>query len=37
MVEVKADLEKCDGFGTYVDTCPIEVFEIKDEQSIVTK
>jgi NAD-dependent dihydropyrimidine dehydrogenase PreA subunit len=35
MVEVKVDLEKCDGDGICVDTCPVEVFEIKDGKSIV--
>jgi NAD-dependent dihydropyrimidine dehydrogenase PreA subunit len=37
MVEVKVDLEKCDGCGTCVDTCPVEVFEIKDNKSIPVK
>jgi NAD-dependent dihydropyrimidine dehydrogenase PreA subunit len=37
MVEVKVDLEKCDGCGTCVDVCPVEVFEIKDEKSVPTK
>ena len=35
MVEVKVDLEKCDGDAVCVDTCPVEVFEIKDGKSIV--
>ncbi len=35
MVEVKVDVEKCDGCGTCVDTCPVEVLEIKDEKSVV--
>ena len=37
MVEVKVDMEKCDGCGTCVDTCPVEVFEMKDEKSIPAK
>lgn len=37
MVEVKVDLEKCDGCNTCIDTCPVEVFEIKDEKSIPVK
>lgn len=37
MVEVKVDLEKCDGCGTCVDTCPVEVFEMKDDKSIPVK
>jgi NAD-dependent dihydropyrimidine dehydrogenase PreA subunit len=35
MVEVKVDVEKCTGCETCVDTCPVEVFEIKDEKSVV--
>ena len=35
MVEVKVDIEKCTGCGTCVDTCPVEVLEIKDEKSVV--
>ena len=35
MVEIKIDAEKCDGCGTCVDVCPVEVFEIKDEKSVV--
>ena len=35
MVEIKIDTEKCDGCGTCVDICPVEVFEIKDEKSVV--
>lgn len=35
MVEIKIDAEKCDGCGTCVDICPVEVFEIKDEKSVV--
>lgn len=35
MVEIKIDDEKCDGCGTCVDTCPVEVLEIKDEKSVV--
>ncbi len=36
MVEIKIDNEKCDGCGTCVDICPVEVLEIKDEKSVVT-
>jgi len=35
MVEIKIDNEKCDGCGTCVDTCPVEVFEIREEKSVV--
>jgi NAD-dependent dihydropyrimidine dehydrogenase PreA subunit len=34
MVEIKIDKDKCDGCGTCVDTCPVEVFEIKEEKSV---
>ena len=37
MVEVKVNLEKCDGCATCVDTCPVEVFEMKDGKSVVVK
>ena len=32
MVEIKIDEEKCDGCGTCVDTCPVE---IREEKSVV--
>jgi len=35
MVEIKIDTEKCDGCGTCVDICPVEVLEIRDEKSVV--
>lgn len=35
MVVIKVDLEKCDGCGTCVDVCPVEVFEIKEGKSVV--
>jgi NAD-dependent dihydropyrimidine dehydrogenase PreA subunit len=35
MVEVKVDNEKCDGCGTCVDVCPVDVFEIVEEKSTV--
>ena len=35
MVEIKIDTEKCDGCGTCVDTCPVEVLEIQGEKSVV--
>jgi NAD-dependent dihydropyrimidine dehydrogenase PreA subunit len=37
MVEVKVDNDKCTGCGTCVETCPMEVFEIKDEKSVPVK
>lgn len=37
MVEVQVDSEKCDGCGTCVDVCPVEVFEVKDEKSVPVK
>ena len=35
MVEIKIDLEKCDGNGTCVDICPVEVFEIREGKAVV--
>ena len=35
MVEIKIDEEKCDGCGTCVDTCPVEVFEIREKSVAV--
>ena len=35
MVEIKIDIEKCNGCGTCVDICPVDVLEIKDEKSVV--
>lgn len=35
MVEIKIDTEKCDGCGTCVDVCPVEVFELKNNKSVV--
>lgn len=35
MVEVKVDHEKCDGCGTCVDVCPVDVFELREEKSYV--
>ncbi|MFQ6064062.1 MAG: ATP-binding protein [Candidatus Bathyarchaeia archaeon] len=34
MVEIKIDKEKCDGDGTCVDTCPVEVFEIREGKAV---
>jgi len=35
MVEVKVDEEKCDGCGSCVDVCPVEVLEIVEAKSKV--
>lgn len=35
MVEIKIDMEKCDGCGTCVDVCPAEVFEVREGKSVV--
>ena len=35
MVEIKIDVEKCDGCGTCVDTCPVEVLEVEGEKCVI--
>jgi len=35
LVEIKIDLDKCNGCGTCVDVCPVEVFEISEGKSVV--
>jgi NAD-dependent dihydropyrimidine dehydrogenase PreA subunit len=30
MVKVEVDLNKCDGDGTCVDVCPVDVFELQE-------
>jgi NAD-dependent dihydropyrimidine dehydrogenase PreA subunit len=35
VVEIKIDLDKCNGCGTCVDVCPVEVFEINEGKSVV--
>jgi len=37
MVKIKIDAEKCDGDGTCVDVCPVEVFEIKNGKSVAVR
>jgi len=37
MVKIKINAEKCDGDGTCVDVCPVEVFEIKNGKSVAVK
>ncbi len=35
MVNVKVDLNKCNGDGVCVDICPVSVFEMQNEKSVV--
>lgn len=35
MVGIKIDVEKCDGCGTCVDVCPVEVLEVREVKSVV--
>ena len=37
MVKIEIDLEKCDGNGTCVDVCPVEVFELKEGKAAAVK
>jgi NAD-dependent dihydropyrimidine dehydrogenase PreA subunit len=37
MVEIKVDPEKCNGCNTCVDTCPVQVYEVKDGKSVPVK
>ena len=37
MVEIKIDLGKCDGNGTCVDVCPVEVFELQGGKAVAVK
>ena len=37
MVKIVVDNDKCTGCGTCVETCPVEVFEMKDEKSVPVK
>ncbi|UCG35991.1 MAG: 4Fe-4S binding protein [Candidatus Bathyarchaeota archaeon] len=34
MVEIQVSTEKCDACNTCIDTCPVEVYEIKDGKSV---
>ncbi len=35
MVSIEIDNDKCDGCGECIDICPSEVYEIKDNKSVV--
>lgn len=35
MYNVTVDAEKCVGCGECVDVCPVEVYEMQDEKSVV--
>lgn len=37
MVKIEIDLEKCDGCGTCVDVCPVEVLEVKDGKAVAVR
>ncbi|HDN83683.1 MAG TPA: 4Fe-4S dicluster domain-containing protein [Candidatus Altiarchaeales archaeon] len=36
MVEINIDTEKCNGCGTCVDVCPVNMYSIEDGKSKVT-
>lgn len=35
MPKVEVDLDKCNGCGTCVEVCPVAVFELKGDKSVV--
>ena len=35
MYEINVETEKCTGCGECVDICPVEVFELQDEKSVL--
>jgi NAD-dependent dihydropyrimidine dehydrogenase PreA subunit len=37
MVKIVVDKDKCNGCRTCVDTCPVGVFELKEEKSVPVK
>ncbi len=37
MVKIVVDNAKCSGCGTCAETCPVSVFEVKDNKSIPVK
>ena len=37
MVKIVVDSQKCTGCGTCKDTCPVGVYEIKDNKSVAIK
>ncbi|MEM0313793.1 MAG: 4Fe-4S dicluster domain-containing protein [Candidatus Bathyarchaeia archaeon] len=37
MVKIVVDSAKCTGCGTCVDTCPVGVYELKDNKSVPVK
>jgi len=36
MVEINIDKDACTGCGTCVDTCPVGLYELKDDKAAVT-
>jgi NAD-dependent dihydropyrimidine dehydrogenase PreA subunit len=37
MVKIIINNEKCTGCGTCADTCPVNVYEVRDGKSVATK
>ena len=36
MVEIKIDADKCTGCGTCVDSCPVSIYEMKNDKATIS-
>jgi ferredoxin len=36
MVEIKIDADKCTGCGTCVDSCPVGIYEMKNDKAAIS-
>ncbi len=37
MVKIAIDINKCNGCGTCKDTCPVGVYDLKEQKSVAAK